>query len=329
MPDVISFDEAIKASRSQARIILLGNGFSLAQGGARFSYRNFLEKSGLPDDSPIRKDFETLNTFDFEVVMKAREDASEIELAYDDKVRADRFKEDAAAVRDLLIHAIQQVHPGVNFEIPNEQCEACAKFLTNFDKIFTLNYDLLLYWVILRARIGFSDGFGLGEEVADFRTFRIGANCNTYYMHGALHLFLDEKRETLKRILRGSTIIGDIANTIRQKSQLPLIVAEGTALQKIHRIRSVPYLNYCYESLAEIEGSLFIFGHGASDNDAHIYEAICRSQTDIKKVFYCIHNPATQLIYTSGKLARYVERNKQISWSYVDAATANVWGASA
>ena len=202
MTEIISFDDAIKASGSLSRSALLGNGFSIAQGGGQFAYASLLDKSGLPADSPIRKVFQTLNTYDFELVMKALEDASQIELAYGDETRAKRFRDDAAAVREALIHAIQEVHPGNNFEVPQNQCDACAKFLIPFDLIFALNYDLLLYWVILRAGAtkDFRDGFGLGGETNGFRTFDLNAHCNVYYMHGALHLFLDQDRATLKRI---------------------------------------------------------------------------------------------------------------------------------
>jgi hypothetical protein len=324
MPDFISFAEAIKASKAPGKSILLGNGFSIARGGGQFSYASLLEKSGLPSEGPIRKAFERLETVDFEVVMKALEDASRIETAYGDQAKATTFGEDAAKVREALIQAIQEVHPGVHFEIPKEQSEACGKFLMHFDSIFTVNYDLLLYWVILQATKGFQDGFGLGDEVDGFRTFKLGAHCNTYYLHGALHLFLDAERETLKRVVTGSTIIQDIASTIRSRMQSPLIVAEGTATQKIAGIRSVPYLNQCYETLAKLNGNLIIFGHGASASDTHVYDAICRS--GIKQVFFCVHRPVERLTEIREQLARYAERRKDINWCYVDAATANVWG---
>jgi Domain of unknown function (DUF4917) len=314
----------IKASQGTSRAVLLGNGFSIAQGGGRFSYSNLLEICKLAPDSPIRKVFQELQTVDFEVVMKALEDASHIARAYGDAATEKRFAEDASEVREALIAAVHEVHPGVHFEIPQKQRQACGKFLTRFIKIFTLNYDLLLYWVILGATRGFHDGFGLGDEVDGFRTFRADALCDTYYLHGALHLFLDQERETLKCIVTGSTIINDIANTIRSRSQLPLIVAEGTAVQKIARIRSVPYLHRCYSELSRLGGTLFIFGHGVSTSDSHIYDAICKS--GVHKVFFCVHKPAERLSAVREDLARYLERARDIDWIYVDAATADVWG---
>ena len=182
--------------------------------------------------------------------------------AYGDAATEERFAGDASAVREALIDAVHEVHPGVRFEVPEKQYGARGKFLMRFDKLFTLNYDLLQYWVILAATKGFQDGFGLGDEVNGFRTFRTGALCNTYYLHGALHLFLDQELEALKRVVTGSTIVDDIANTIRARSQLPLIVAEGTAVQKIARIRSVPYLHHCYDELIGLGGTLSFLDTG-------------------------------------------------------------------
>src|SRR5258708_1678061 len=102
MPDIISFDDALKASRGTARAVLLGNGFSIAQGGGRFLYSNLLEICKLPPESPIRRVFQELQTVDFEVVMKALEDASHIARAYADAEAEKRFAEDASAVREAL-----------------------------------------------------------------------------------------------------------------------------------------------------------------------------------------------------------------------------------
>jgi hypothetical protein len=325
MSRTLSFQEAIKASNAGLRAVLLGNGFSIAQGGGQFAYPSLLEQSGLSNDNPIRKVFDVIKTVDFERVMKALEEAAQIELAYGAEDRSERFSADAASVREALIRAIHTVHPGVRFEIPMPQQDACAAFLKNFDYVFTLSYDLLLYWVILHAaRDRFSDGFAYGDEVDGFRTFQVGAPCNTYYLHGALHLFVDPALDTQKRILTSTTIIEDIAATIRKRAQLPLFVAEGTAVQKIARIRSIPYLTYCHDALISLGGNLFLFGHAASENDAHIYDGICQSK--IKKIFVCVHEPDVNLAGLGERLAKYEKRRKDIEWHYVDATTARVWG---
>jgi hypothetical protein len=65
----IPFGEAIAQSGAN-RSLLIGNGFSIAQAGAQFSYATLLEKTGLQPGDPIRNVFTALNTVDFELVMQ-------------------------------------------------------------------------------------------------------------------------------------------------------------------------------------------------------------------------------------------------------------------
>jgi hypothetical protein len=318
----ISFEEALKASAGKPRTILLGNGFSIAQAGATFSYKALLDRSGLQEGSAIRKVFATLKTFDFEEVMRALEHAALIETAYGDAKKAKQFQDDAIKVREALIHAVRQVHPGAKFDIPVIQLDTCADFLDHFESIFTLNYDLLLYWVILQRKRNRSDGFAFGEEVDGFRTFQTAAPCNTYYLHGALHLFLGERRGTKKRVVTGETIIDDIEKTIRARNQLPLFVAEGLSGQKHARINSVPYLRRCYQKLMDSTGSLFVFGHSAGDSDRHVYGAIFASQ--IEQLFFCVHD-LNDLPQYQARLAPFTAKWPKIKTVYVKAATAPVW----
>ena len=319
----IPFNEAIAQSDAN-RSLLIGNGFSIAQAGAQFSYASLLEKTGLQPGDPVRNVFTALNTVDFELVMQALQHAAQIEDAYGEAARATLFRNDAAAVREALIHAVREVHPGISFDIPQAQRDRCGEFLRNFNNIFTINYDLLLYWVILRmAGNAFTDGFGLGDAVGGFRTFSEEGMCNTFYLHGALHLFLGDRRETLKRIVTTGAIINDIADTIRARSQLPLFVSEGSAIEKMARINSVPYLRYAYDKLKNLQGSLFIYGHSMAENDYHLYNAIFES--DIDRLFVCVYRPEENLQSAREKLAQFRERNHGIEVSYIDSATAQVW----
>jgi Domain of unknown function (DUF4917) len=179
-----------------------------------------------------------------------------------------------------------------------------------------------MYWVMLRARIH-SDGFGLGRAADGFRTFETGADCTVSYLHGALHLFLGPQGETRKRIVTNSTIIDDIAATIRTQKQLPLFVAEGTAVQKMKRINSVPYLRTAYEKFQKLSGTILIFGHSAAPNDLHIYNAIFASQ--VENVLFCVHNANGDWSALKERLARFQVRRQDIEISYVDAASAHVW----
>jgi hypothetical protein len=321
----ITFGEALQRSTNE-KALLLGNGFSIAQGGAQFTYASLLDKSQLGNNEPIKNVFDALGTVDFEEVMQALQHAAMIEDAYGDTEKANQFRNDAAAVREALINAVREVHPGNSLDIPQAQREHCGKFLRSFTNVFTLNYDLLLYWVILKMGNNcFTDGFGLGETTGGFRTFSTAASCNTFYLHGALHLFLGEERDTLKRVVTRNTIIDDISTTIRTRNQLPLFVSEGSTAHKMARINSVPYLRSAFERLRELSGDLFIYGHSVADNDAHLYYAIFNSK--IENLFLCVHEPEKNLATIKQRLSRFAQDHENINVLYVDAASANIWQA--
>jgi Domain of unknown function (DUF4917) len=321
---LLAFDEALALAESNDRSVLLGNGFSIAQSGGDFSYRSLLDRADIENDDPLRAVFKVFNTVDFEEVVRALEHAAEVERAYGDDSRCGKFLEDASRVREALIHAVRDVHPSIQFEVPDDQKENCHKFLSNFSNIFTINYDLLLYWVTLSAG-GFADGFGLGAEVNGFRRFSESARCSVFYLHGALHLFLDETRDTLKKIVRYSTILDEISGVIRTRKRLPLFVAEGTSSKKLGVINSVPYLRYCYDKLSDLSGDLFIFGHSAAENDKHIYEVIFRQTSKVNNVYMFVYKPEDNISIYEERLAPYLTRNSDVNVRYIDSATAKVW----
>ena len=318
---VIAFDEAIKASDGKDRALLLANGFSIQH----FSYKTLLEKSGLDTRGPLRTLFDTLDTVDFEVVIRALEDAAVVERVYNKVKRADLFLDDADKVRRALVHAVREIHPGHREDIA-KLIAPCIAFLSLFGKIFTLNYDLLLYWVILENSKKFQDGFGLGEEGAGFLgPFKVGAHCNVFNLHGGLHLFRKSNDEVEKRLMGSSGVIDAIAETITRDKRLPVYVAEGNSTAKLARIYALPYLRHCYEILRACSGIFFVYGHSASHNDAHIYEAIFNSQ--IAHLYFCIHAPTSDIKAIDGELARYRKRyGSKIDYTLVDSETAKVWG---
>ena len=102
----------------------------------------------------------------------------------------------------VVVQAIAQNHPEGPFEITDEQYGACRGFLANFNTTYSLNYDLLLYWVLMHTEmepaINNDDGFRTpeDEEDADYVTWEVENTDrqNIFYLHGALHFF-DEPRK--------------------------------------------------------------------------------------------------------------------------------------
>lgn len=320
MANILPFDAAMKAA-GNCPSLMIANGFSIKY----FRYSNLLEKSGLDEAGPLRGLFNALATVDFEIAIRALEDAALVEKTYNKDKRATVLSSEAEKLRGALVHAVRITHPAHREDIAAE-IPACIKFLSQFDTIFTLNYDLLLYWVTLDDTKQFRDGFGLAEKRNGFLWhFKTDAHCNVYNLHGGLHLFKTEEDELEKRIDEGGGVIDAIALTVTQTKRLPLYVAEGTSIQKLARIHAVPYLRHCYEKLRTAENAFFVYGHSASTNDAHIYDALFKS--NISHLYFCVHKPTADVDAINGELARYQKRNgSKIEYSLVDAETANVWG---
>ena len=261
---------------------------------------------------------------ELEQVVKALEGASVVGAAYGHKDQSKVFKDDAVRVREGLVNAVRTAHPAYRDDIA-KVLPSCIKFLSSFGKIFTLNYDLLLYWVILGQQ-QFADGFGLGTENNGFLgPFKTNARCNIFHVHGGLHLYKTADYEIEKRLATAAGLIDAIAETIGQGDRFPVYVAEGTSSAKLSRIKAIPHLKHCYQQLYDCTGALFVYGHSASDNDAHIYNALFSSAID--HIYFCIYKPrAGDLAEMNGKLSYFQKSNgSRIGYTFVDAESAAVW----
>lgn len=319
MPDILTFDAALKSIGDKSCSILLGNGFSAAYCG----YRTLLEKSGLDEGSSCRALFDRLDTPNFERVVRALEDAALVDQTYGRDDQATQLLADAEIVRKALITAIQAAHPThlkeIAHVIPN-----CLEFLNPFKQVFTTNYDLLLYWVVIKSRGRFGDGFYLAKETNGFRgPFIEDKRCSVYNVHGGLQLFLRSDSETEKRLAGEDGGLEAIAQTI-EANRFPIYVAEGNTESKQARIASIPYLKLCFQRLAESTGCFFVYGSSADDNDAHIYNALFGSK--ISHLYFCIYDHS-ELAALDGKLAKFQKSNKSdVSYTFVDSKSAGVWG---
>jgi hypothetical protein len=323
MPDVISFQDAIKTTEGQNRALLIGNGFSIDY----FNYHNLLEAAGLADDSPIKALFVGLNTVDFEAVIRALEDAVVVERAYGNLEHADQLETDAQAVREALVNAVNATHPAHREELALKY-ESADAFISHFNTIFTLNYDLLLYWVNLHKE-RLNDGFGLGAVIDGGRfrgPFKPDAYCHIFNLHGGLHLFQTRDDEVFKAQHTDEGVLATISKTIIEKKRLPLYVAEGNSKAKARKIYASPYLRHCFGKLRQQTGSIFIFGHSADKNDAHIYHAIFGNE-NITRVWFGIYQPdEAKIREADAKLAAYHKlEGGKVSYSFFATETAQVW----
>ena len=282
---MLTFQQAIERSNSAShRHIFLGNGFSRACRDDIFAYDALFDRADFGKLSGNAKAlFEALETTDFEVVINALKSAAKIAKVYlsSNPEVAEAMEKDAEALREVLVSAIAGSHPELLSEISNESYAACKTFLSNFERIFTLNYDLLLYWAVMQRElepdIEPNDGFRTPEYgESEYVVWEIEESHGQkiYYLHGALHLF-DAGSELQKYtwINTGVRLTEQINNALIEE-KYPMFVAEGTSAEKLVRIKHHAYLTKAFESFSRIGGTLFIYGHSLAKNDEHFLHLI-------------------------------------------------------
>ena len=156
-PVLLDFTEALqKADATKPRHVLLGNGFSRACRNDIFAYEALFSRADFRAVPRACAVFQALNTTDFEKVMNVLRMASQFIHLYAPE-RPELIRElmhDADALKEVLATAIAQHHPERPQDIEDERYAACRAFLYHFKSIYTLNYDLLLYWTIMQKEVG-------------------------------------------------------------------------------------------------------------------------------------------------------------------------------
>lgn len=343
MVQVVSFKQALKLSAGDRRPkLLLGNGFSIACRPSIFRYPSLFQQANFKSLSAhARTAFAALGTTDFEVVMRALRSAAQLVSLYEktNTNLAKRLRADADGLKEVLVSAIAESHPEYPSEIQDTAYARCRNFLANFETIYSLNYDLLLYWTIMHRKsdngvplpqIPSDDGFRTpdhGEQ--EYVTWDIENTVqqNVFYLHGSLHIFdAGDEIQKYTWIHTGVRLIEQIRQAL-QSDLYPLFVAEGDTSSKLQRIRHSDYLSRSYRSFSAINAPLFIHGHSLADNDAHILRLIRKGR--VHKLFISLHSePETtsnQQIIRTALSIQSSRRRSPLELYFYDADSAQVW----
>lgn len=210
-------------------------------------------------------------------------------------------------------------------------------FLDNFQNIYTLNYDLLLYWVIMHynesnKQIRYDDGFRTPDTgKAEYVTWDIEKTNkqNIFYLHGALHIF-DQGSELQKYtwLNTGIKLIEQVRNAL-DNDFFPVFVSEGTSVEKKEKIVHSNYLSRGFRSFSAIGNSLFIYGHSLADNDDHILHLIPKGK--ISKLFVSIYgDPDSEDNKKIIQKAKALQENRNIEKNplqiyFYDATSVKIW----
>ena len=258
---------------------------------------------------------------------------------------------DAERLKDILIQTVADNHPDIPNNIQDEQFRRCRQFLAHFlgpdnerGKVYTLNYDLLLYWTLMHddapsnnpIKIATNDGFGWDQDTEREYVKWMGESGahdqRVHYLHGALHLF-DSGTELQKYtwVNTGNPLL-EQAREAMGENKFPLFVAEGESDQKLTKIKHSAYLYHSYKSFsAQMEKKndvLFIFGHSLADSDEHILKKIARGK--VKQVYVGLYDEPDspenkKIIDAANGLARLRSEDSPMEVDFYDAASAHVW----
>lgn len=342
-----NFDDvqaSIVKNHSRDFHLLLGNGFSMAYDPDIFSYNalhGFIESM---EDEDLSKILAVIETKNFELIMQHLDNLAALIGAFDggDALRK-KVESASKKLKSSLLDAVQYLHPEHVFTVPEEEVQACSKFLNLFLKrggsIFSTNYDLLLYWILMRTEtINHTDGFGrdalnfkpgIDSDEIDWSELFWGRNKshqNVFYVHGALPFF-DAGSEVVKEEYRQSAYLLENISTRMEYGEYPIFVTAGNGDEKLAHIMHNHYLSYCFDKLSEITGSLVTFGFNFGEYDRHIIKAINRAAKNGRKEF-----PKLLSVYigvyseNDKKHIEEIEHLFKVKVRIFDAKTVDIWG---
>jgi len=326
--------------------LLLGNGFSQAF-SSDFGYKTLRAKATLDNlSNGVTKDdiFEHVGTNDFETVIHTLERAAQLQEIYTPfgTLQHD-LKADAEVVKKGLVDALGAIHPSSAQEVDHRKYLAARMFLSNFSLLFTLNYDLLLYWTRnhqvslsqstaypIPSNDGFTD-YGDSDRPLTWKSPGY-LDQEVFHLHGAMHLYAEGNETRKLRYKSGGG--GKLIDQVRQNlnaGNYPLVVTEGSRENKQERIAANPYLSYCYNRLRQLDGVLFVHGVALSENDQHILDAISDPYSGVTTLFVGLFGD--KALYRDVKhraegiaLERKQRGGRELRVEFYQSASAEPWG---
>ena len=272
--------------------LLLGNGFSRLF-SQKFSYESLFETFLAGANPQAQSVFRSFGTTNFEAILEQLASAHHVNKCL--RLDTAKIEETQAIVRNGLVKAIESNHPR-NQDLDAKRLSCFTESLDLFHDIYTLNYDLILYHMIMLARDRhrachtirpYNDYFWqrTKDDWLQFMDFQhIQVYKHAYYLHGALFLFKDGYRD-LKICREGRELVDEIGDKIKA-GQIPLFISEGKSAEKNLAISRSNYLRFAHKHLSSPRDALVIFGTSLSDQDDHIVAAI---KAGTKRVAVAVH----------------------------------------
>jgi hypothetical protein len=356
---LLSLADVLKECEDKTKVhLVLGNGFSIARFPHLFAYGALFSRADFSQHTRLKRIFERLKSNDFEVVMQhllmTIESGREYGLS-DNSVND--VKSDIEGLKQVLIKTICDNHPDKPDDVPDASYKKCFEFLWNFlrrkgSHIYTLNYDLLLYWTIARVGLvddnfakSINDGFSnsANEADADYLTWQGEGQAffsNVRYPHGALHIF--DAGNEIKKITFNRTNERLIEQTRKglDASLFPLFVSEGTSGEKVEKIKHNAYLYTCYQQFSgDVRGlvkevgndpdtAMVIYGHSLNAVDDHFWLKLMHGR--IRDVYVSIHGGEESAgglaIKANAERLKAAVPRSFVKFKFYSAESVSLWG---
>lgn len=277
--------------------LIIGNGASIAL-HKEFDFRSLKKKAEELQlfDEDVAMLFNEFKTSDFELILRLVWHAKLVNEKL--KIKDQKTDEAYQNIKNALIKVVQEVHcPRAHIQ---DQLPQLYEFTKSFSTIVSLNYDLLMYWILMYGNDTeinddghvFKDCFiGGGAFDQDWERFRNSYRQEktitlTFYQHGNLAIFRDifndEKKVKTSEHLQ-------LLETITQywtDDKIPLFIADGTGEKKGESIKISPYLSTIYyevlPSLISETYNLVIYGWGMGQQESHLVKQIFKYQSTAK-----------------------------------------------
>ena len=334
------------------RNILLGNGFNLAllpPEDIKLGYENILNECISRVDGQLKTFLEQAkndNLVDLEqllqILVSSKNCLPHVQPMYSSLVDhgKESLESDISMLKNTIIDILtdEKFHPAPSkiFIDKSDYVNTCIANLKVTDRIFTTNYDLILYWLInnpdksgYKLISKFKDGFlpdekykielqeikseGFAEAKKHLYGFPSTNNgVNVMFLHGALHI-LSCMNRAYKIVKASETLrLSEIKQKLQENySELDnLLVFEGNAYDKLTEIATNSYLIKANDKLSTMTGSMFIYGSNLSEspeqhNDMHIWDRIINSKID--RLFISTSEHGDKLIEVENNLRRVLE----------------------
>jgi len=277
--DVVSWEQIAQEFRDSD--LLLGNGFSMMLSPV-FGYHSLFEiflNSLSPVEAAMFRRFGTTN---FEAILERLKYASEVNSILG--LPVDPVNNASESLKKGLIVAVQQNHPKAD-DVDKAHLTKISQELDQFGNIFTLNYDALLYQIIMisvdryntkKCEHPYQDYFwnSVDEDYLAFMNSQAYKHYkHVYYLHGALFIFARETNTLKIRRTDGSDLLSRIETEIAH-GHIPLFVSEGTSQEKELAIYRNYYLRFSNHYFRESRSKLVIYGVSFSSPDEHVVHSI-------------------------------------------------------